>query len=186
MPVEVFKPKPSAGWVWWVALAALVIGSISPILFGPPSEPVPSWVWPIAWGTVALGVFFLVIAAYFPTMRYELAETELVLRYGPLLTYRIPYANLRGIERRNLMWSMLSSMRLPGLALWKVQYASDGILKMCSTRSARGVLVIRTNDPIPYGISPADEDRFVHELVMRAGKAGVEPAIDLSSVPPSR
>lgn len=186
MPVEVFKPKPSAGWVWWVALAVLIVGSIAPIPFFPQSEPVPVWVTPILWGTVGLGVFFLLIAALFPTMRYELTETELVLRYGPLLTYRIPYAALTGIERRNLEWSMWSSMRLPGLALWKVQYAKDGVVKMCSTRSARGVLVIRTTDPIPYGISPAEEDRFVHELLMRARKTGAEPTLDMSSIPPSR
>jgi len=186
MPVESFKPKPSAGWAWWIALAAVMVASAAPVLFLPTSEEVPWWVDLIMWGTVGLGLWFLAIAAYFPFMRYDLAETELVLSYGSLLVYRIPYSTLSSVERKNLAWGAQSSMRLPGLALWKVPYAHEGSIRMCSTRSSRGVLVLRTTDGVSYGISPAEEDRFVHELVARAQRAGVDLALDLASVPPSR
>jgi len=185
MPVESFKPKPSAGWAWWIALAAIMVASAAPVLFLPASEEVPVWADLIFAGTVGLGLWFLAIAAYFPLMRYDLAETELVISYGSLLSYRIPYSALVGVERKNLAWGAQSSMRLPGLALWKVRYAREGVIRMCSTRSSRGVLVLRTTEGTPYGISPAEEDRFIHELGMRTQRAGVELALDLSSVPPS-
>ncbi len=185
MPTESFKPKSSAGWAWWIGIAALMVASAAPVLFLPASEEVPWWVDLILWGTVGLGLWFLAIAAYFPSMRYDLAETELVLSYGSLLVYRIPYRSLTRIERRDLAWSSQSSMRLPGLALWTVP-TKGGKVRMCSTRATRGVLLLSVAEGLPYGISPAEEDRFVHELLARARQAGAEPTVDLSSVPPSR
>ncbi|TDB37924.1 MAG: hypothetical protein D9V44_07700 [Actinobacteria bacterium] len=186
MPTESFKPKPSSGWAWWVALAAVMFASAAPVLFLPASEEIPWWVDLIMWGTVGLGLWFLAIAIYFPAMRYHLTDTELVLSYGSLLAYRIPYPAITRIERRDLKWSSQSSMRLPGLALWTVPTSGSGRIRMCSTRSTRGVLLISVTDGHPYGISPAEEDRFVHELLARTSQTGVTPAVDLSSVPQSR
>lgn len=160
---ERYRPRPSYGWLSWLALAGVILLSSVPTLLLPAPEPVPVWVDLTMWGIVGLGLYFVFIAALFPMMAYELTETELVASYGPLLTYRVPYGSITDIHTENLTWSLWSSMRLPGLALFSVPYAGRGNIKMCSTRSAKGVLVIETTGG-PFGISPAEEERFVAEL----------------------
>jgi len=71
----------------------------------------------------------------------------------------------------NLSFSVWSSFRFPGLALWKVSYGGGmGTVKMCSTRSHRDVLLITAGGE-RYGISPDEHDRFVHELASRRSRA---------------
>lgn len=106
---------------------------------------------------------FLVLAMWFPTMRYELRSTELVLRYGPVLTYRIPLGDIRGIRRRNLGLTIWSSVRFPGVALFTVPYADMGNVRMCATAAINNVLLIETPKR-KYGITPADEEVFVRAL----------------------
>jgi hypothetical protein len=58
-------------------------------------------------------------------------------------------------------------MRWPGLALYKVPYGKHGNIHMCSTRMNRGVVLIQTPKGL-YGISPAEEARFIDTLRARA------------------
>ena len=80
---------------------------------------------------IGLGVPFLALTLWFPTMRYELDADALTLRYGPVLTYRIPLNQVQSVERRNLRLSLWSSVRLPGVALFSVPYRGLGQVKMC-------------------------------------------------------
>jgi hypothetical protein len=147
-------------------IAALLALTMAPLA----SEGMPaagSWILLVTGGLMLLIVaYMLLVAALFPTMCYELHERELVLRYGPILTYRIPYDSIDDVRRRDLQWTMWSSMRFPGLALWGVLYSDVGKVYMCSTRTAEGVLLISTAGR-KYGISPAEEDRFTDTLRAR-------------------
>jgi hypothetical protein len=115
-----------------------------------------------------IGLPMLCLALWFPAMRYELRSGELVLRYGPVLTYRIPLSSIVRIRRRNLAVSLWSSMRLPGLALFKVPYSDVGTVRMCATSASRRILLIETRDAA-YGLTPVDEEGFVAELKSRMG-----------------
>jgi hypothetical protein len=99
-------------------------------------------------------------------MRYELADDALVVSCGPLLRYRVPYAEITDVRRADLTPSLWSSMRLPGLALWGVRYADVGNIHMCATRMAKGILLI-TAGKRRYGITPADEVHFTVALSTR-------------------
>lgn len=170
-PVDSFRPKPSLGWLWVLAMTLLMTVPL-PIAFtvDPPKPDEVLIVWLSMIPLFGLAVWFLAVVVLFGRMRYELGIDALHISYGPLLRYAVPYASITGIEVQNLRFSAWSSFRFPGLALWKVPYAGAGQIRMCSTRSHRGVLVI-TAGKNRYGISPAEEDRFVHSL-----RAAVERA----------
>jgi hypothetical protein len=110
---------------------------------------------------VAIGV--LVLAVWFPTMRYELDQHELTLRYGPVLKYRIPLSEIRTIRRRDLSLTIWSTIRFPGIALFKVPYADVGNVKMCATAALNNILLIETEKD-KYGLTPADEEPFVSAI----------------------
>ena len=116
--------------------------------------------------SVVIGLPFLALAALFPTMRYELDADALTLRYGPVLRYRIPYSEIQGMQRRDLSVPVWSSMRLPGLALFVVPYNDVGPVRMCATRAAKDILLIRTTRAT-YGLTPADERSFLDAIMAR-------------------
>jgi uncharacterized membrane protein len=80
--VKTYKPRPSTGWIWLVLLAALfaVLGFLAMRAMGGPSGS----------GLIILiiasiiAVYFLALAVFFPSMRYELWADKLVLSYGRL------------------------------------------------------------------------------------------------------
>jgi hypothetical protein len=160
-PPRTFKPRPSHGWIWLVVMALIIVAiSIAPaIATGLPSTNATLTLIiciPIA-GT------FLVLASWFPTMHYELDHEQLTLRYGPVLTYRIPLREIRTIRRRNLGLTIWSTIRFPGIALFSVPYADVGNVKMCATAALNDILLIET-DKAKYGLTPADEEAFVSAL----------------------
>jgi len=170
-PVDSFRPKPSLGWLWVLGLTLLMIVPLPlAFLYDPPKPDEVLIVWLSMIPLFVLVIWFLAVVALFPRMRYELGIDALHISYGPLLRYTVPYASITGIEVRNLRFSAWSSFRFPGLALWKVPYTGSGQIRMCSTRSHRGVLVI-TAGKDRYGISPAEEDRFVHSLQAAVDRA---------------
>jgi hypothetical protein len=61
--------------------------------------------------TVPIGIAFLVIAACFPTMRYEVEGRDVTLTYGPLLRYIIHIKQIKSIRRRELGFSPVSGFR---------------------------------------------------------------------------
>jgi cytosine/uracil/thiamine/allantoin permease len=77
--IKIFRPRPSLGWLWLVLMAVIIFAiAIAPMLaMGLSSGSVILTV--IISSVVALA--FLVLAFWFPTMRYELGQDELTLRY---------------------------------------------------------------------------------------------------------
>lgn len=169
--MDVFLPKRSFGWAWALVLALFVAASLvmMPVsAYLEPDEEIPLAVWILVLAIdVPLLVLFGAIAAYFPKMRYEFGVDELVLSYGPILKYRIPYTDIRDVRQEDLSAQAWSSMRWPGLALYKVPYSKRGSIRMCSTRMNRGIILIETPKGL-YGVSPAEEERFVDTLRSRA------------------
>jgi hypothetical protein len=115
---------------------------------------------------VPFGLVFVLLAAFFPTMRYEIDGSCLTLRYGPLLRYTIDIHQIKSIRRRDLKIGPLSSFRFPGLAIFGVPYPEVGTVKMCATAASTGILLIET-DSTKYGLTPADEEELVAELKAR-------------------
>jgi len=157
-PIKTFRPRPSFGWFWLVLMAAIIIAiSIVPALavgLSSSSAVVTLIV------CIPVAISFLVLAFCFPTMRYELGRDQLKLLYGPVLTYRIPLGEIRSIRRRSLSMTIWSTIRFPGIALFKVPYADVGNVKMCATAALNNILLIETEKE-KYGLTPADEEAFV-------------------------
>jgi len=164
-----FKPRPSVGWAWLavIALACIGIGALTALPLLHADAPIGILLL-VALPLPLIGVPFLVLAIWFPTMRYQLDERSLTLRYGPVLTYQIPLNEIQTIRKRNLSISLLSSMRLPGLALFTVHYTDLGNVKMCATAAATGILLVETAKH-KYGLTPADEEGFLAALQARIG-----------------
>lgn len=163
---KVFKPRPSTGWVWVGVLALVLLGAglYMLITFGFSGPLVLTILL-----TIPLGLVFLLLTVFFPTMRYEIEGTKLMLTYGPLLRYTIDIGQIKSIRRRDLKISPLSSFRFPGLAIFGVPYLEIGTVKMCATAASTGILLIET-ESTKYGLTPANEEEFVAELRKRMGK----------------
>jgi hypothetical protein len=165
----VFKPRPSSGWLTLGGIGFVLLAYSVAILASSINGNVGlGFLWPIVL-MVVIGAVFIFIAAWFPTMRYVLHDDTLELIYGPLLRYKIPLAEIRGMRRRDLRISLLSSMRLPGVALFEVTYGDVGKVKMCSTAALKDILLIETERGL-YGITPADEQGLVAAVRARTGK----------------
>lgn len=162
---RVYKPRPSTGWAWVGVLGLILLGT-GLSLFIQSGFTGPFIVTILL--TVPIGIGFLVIAAYFPSMRYEIDGTSLILTYGPLLRYIIDLEQVKSIKRRDMGIAIVSSFRFPGLALFSVPYPEVGSVKMCATAASSGILVIETESE-KYGLTPADEKDFVAELQRRMG-----------------
>ena len=160
---KIFKPRPSTGWLWVGTLGVmlLAIGLSMLITYGFSGPFIVTILL-----TVPIGLVFLLLAVFFPTMRYEIEGTRLTLIYGPLLRYTIDIPQIKSIRRRDLKISPLSSFRFPGLAIFGVPYLEIGTVKMCATAASSGILLIET-ESARYGLTPADEEEFVVELRKR-------------------
>jgi hypothetical protein len=160
---KVFKPRPSSGWLWVGALGLLLlaIGLSMLVIYGFAGPYIVTILL-----TVPFGLVFVLLAAFFPTMRYEIDGSGLTLKYGPLLRYTIDIRQIKSIRRRDLKISSLSSFRFPGLAIFGVPYPEVGTVKMCATAASTGILLIET-DSTKYGLTPADEEELVAELKSR-------------------
>jgi PH (Pleckstrin Homology) domain-containing protein len=157
-PTKTFHPRPSYGWAWLVLMSIVISAlAIIPALATGLSSTGPILTLIIC---VPVAIGFLVLAVWFPTMRYELDQDQLTLCYGPFLTYQIPLDEIRTIRRRNLGLTIWSTIRFPGIALFKVPYADVGNVKMCATAALNNILLIET-DKDKYGLTPADEEVFV-------------------------
>ncbi len=116
---------------------------------------------------VAIGLYeaalaFLVLC-YLPHMRYELRDNALYLILGPWKS-RIPYDHIIDVVRKDMAFSALSSFRMPGIAVFGVNYSDEGTVRMYSTHELKDVTLIKTIDGKKYGISPADPDGFMAAL----------------------
>ncbi|MDO8880554.1 MAG: PH domain-containing protein [Coriobacteriia bacterium] len=168
-----FRPARSFGWAWLMAIMALVLAPMAPILVQPGvfsgDEAVGAW---IAIAVIAPIVALMLLALVsLPQMRYDLERDALVISCGRMLRYRVPFSEITDVRRADLTPSLWSSMRMPGLALWTVPYADIGRVRMCATRMATGILLIEAGG-MRYGITPADEQAFVTALMMMLPKRG--------------
>ncbi len=163
---KVYIPRPSTGWAW-VGVPGLILLVIGLSLIIQTGFTGPFIVAILI--TVPTGIVFLTIAACFPSMRYEIDNTSLILTYGPLLRYVIDFEKIKSIKRRDLGIAVVSSFRFPGLALFSIPYPEVGTVKMCATAANSGILLIETESQ-KYGLTPADEQGFVAELQKRMGK----------------
>jgi hypothetical protein len=155
---KIFKPRPSAGWFWLVLMAGIILAlGVAPISAAG-STSTSTVITLIILTPVALA--FLILAFWFPTMRYELDPEQIVLHYGPVINYRISFKEIRTIWRRNLSMTIWSTVRFPGIALFKVPYADVGDVKMCATVALKDILLIETAKE-KFGLTPAGEEAFV-------------------------
>jgi PH (Pleckstrin Homology) domain-containing protein len=157
---KIFKPRPSTGWVWVgvIGLALLGTGLSLMIAFGF-SGPFMLTILL----TIPIGIGFLLLAIFFPAMRYEIEGNHLTLTYGPLLRYSLDIRQIKSIRHRDLSISLVSSFRFPGLAIFAVPYPEVGSVKMCATAASHDILIIET-ETTKYGLTPAEEQNFVAEL----------------------
>jgi hypothetical protein len=162
---KVYKPRPSTGWAW-VGVLGLIMLSIGLSLIIQSGFTGPFIVAILI--SIPIGIVFLTIAVCFPSMRYEIDGTSLILTYGPLLRYIIDLEQVKSIKRRDMGFVIVSSFRFPGLALFSVPYPDVGSVKMCATAANSGILLIETESE-KYGLTPADEKDFVAELQKRMG-----------------
>jgi hypothetical protein len=163
-PIKTFRPRPSFGWFWLILLAVIICYPIVPALAVGLSSSSAVVTFIVC---IPVAISFLVLAFWFPTMRYELDQDQLTLRYGPVITYRIPLSEIRSIRRRNLSMTIWSTVRFPGIALFKVPYADVGNVKMCATAALNNILLIETEKE-KYGLTPADEEAFVTAIRAQA------------------
>ncbi len=161
--IRIFRPRDSYGWISLIFMGTAVMAfGIAPAVAG--GLNIASTVTLLICVPVAMA--FLILALWFPTMRYELSNTELVLRYGPVLTYRISLGKIKGIRRRCLGMTIWSCVRFPGVALFTAPYSDVGNVKMCATAALNNVLLIETSKG-KYGITPADEEELVTAIQER-------------------
>ncbi len=155
--IKKFQPRPSYGWFWLVFMAAI----IAAIAIAPALELISTSTAKLTLIIcVPVALTFLILAFWFPTMRYELDPNQITLRYGPILTYRIPLKQIQTIRRKNLSLTIWSSIRFPGIALFQVPYADVGNVKMCATAALNNILLIETAKA-KYGLTPANEEAFL-------------------------
>ena len=163
-PTKTFQPRHSYGWAWLILMALIIIiVSIMPALAVGLSSSSTVLTLIIC---IPIAIAFLVLGLWFPTMRYELDQDQITLRYGPVLTYRSPLGKICTIRRRNLSMTIWSAIRFPGIALFKVPYADVGNVKMCATAALNNILLIETETD-KFGLTPADEESFVAAIRVR-------------------
>lgn len=161
---RVFKARPSSGWAWVSAIGILLLiiaaflisliwadGAISIVTYLPSAL------------IGLMGLAFLLLAAWFPGIRYEINADRLDIHYGPLQLYQVDLKQVQKIRQCDLEYSPVSSLRVPGLALYKVHYPNVGVVNMCATSAFRSILLIETSKE-KYGLTPADETGFVTAL----------------------
>lgn len=112
---------------------------------------------------LSLTVQVLLVLRSLPHMRYELRDDALYLILGPWKS-SISYDSITDVVRKDLAFSVLSSFRMPGIAVFDVAYSDEGTVRMYSTHELADVTLIKTRDGKKYGVSPADPDGFIAAL----------------------
>jgi hypothetical protein len=163
---KIFKPRPSTGWIWVGLIGCVLLATGLGLMI---TQGLSSPFLLMILLTIPIGIGFLVLAIFFPTMRYEIEGSRLTLCYGPLLRYTIEMGQIKSIRSRDIEISLVSSFRFPGLAIFSVPYPEVGTVKMCATAASHGILLIETASG-KYGLTPADEQGFVAELRDRMRK----------------
>lgn len=152
---EWFRPRASLwGWLCSVAVVAGLAALLAvAIRHGTPAD------WIVSVLIIALiipATFFLCI---YPTMKYSVGAGTVVLSCGPF-KWRIPVSSICSIKEDELEYLPKSQgWKLPGYALFRIEYGRIGIVRMCATSLTTRVLLISTGTE-KWGITPADVDSF--------------------------
>lgn len=164
--MKTYPAAPSKGSMV-IGAFTLVMGALAAL---PVLLPLP---WPMKVVNLLIFAPFILLSAltalWLPGMRYELGEKELVLRCG-YFRWRIQLRDIQEVSKQDLALNPISSFRGPGYALFKVPYADAGVVTMCSTRSLRDIILIRTGKR-KYGITPREEAEFLRDLTRRLEQA---------------
>jgi hypothetical protein len=150
-----------------------VVAVLARCLFVPwPDRVVTIVMWIIFGSSLAVMLYLtlevLLVLCYLPHMRYELRDDALYLILG-FWKSRIPYDQIIDVVRKDLAFSALSSFRMPGIAVFDVNYSDEGTVRMYSTHELKDVILIKTSDGKKYGVSPADPDGFMAALKQEIG-----------------
>jgi membrane protein YdbS with pleckstrin-like domain len=168
---RVFRPRVS-GWTrasTWLFAVVFTIPFIAVIITAHDA-------WGELWWTVLLlgvmAVAGIVVSVYtvgvVRTMRYILTTDAVGICAGRHLRC-IPFKDTVRVEVVDLAFNLVSSYRLPGLAVYDVTYSDEGIMTMFSTHALKDVVLVETADHHKYGISPEDEVEFMGDLRSRLG-----------------
>ena len=162
--MRVYKPAPSGGTYWLIGLAlALVFVPVLQYL----QHRVGVGLAVVSLLCGAIAVWLLLLAYWFPTMRYELDQQAVTISFGRVIHWRIPLREIRKVEVKDLTLSVWAATRLPGIALFPVYYSNVGAVRMCATRAAKQIVLIRTASAV-YGVTPEEQDEFTRALQARA------------------
>jgi len=164
MEPRVFRPARSAGTAWLMGMSAFLV-AVPVLQWAAGAKGVGLSIFTLLCGLGA--VWLLLLAFWFPTMRYELDRQAVTLIYGPILRWRIPLREIRRVELKDLAMSVWVATRLPGIALFSVHYADVGVVRMCATRASKGIVLIETTGAT-YGVTPEDAEEFRQALQARA------------------
>ncbi len=126
-------------------ICMLIVLSIAPveILYSYNGERIPTGLIlilaPLFIVFLSLAIFIVVAIFAISRMRYELHEAELLIVLGPRKE-GIPYNHIVDILAKDLSFNVLSSFRMPGVALFDVLYSDEGIVRMYSTHALKDVV----------------------------------------------
>jgi Bacterial PH domain len=162
---EVFKPRKSL-WGWLSSVA--VVGGLGALLVVAIRQGTPA-----AWIVTGLltvliipGIFFLCI---YPTMKYSVGADTVILSCGPF-RWLIPISNICRMREDDLQYLPKSQgWKLPGYALFRIEYGRIGMVRMCATSLTTRILLISTDTEI-WGITPAGVDSFKAAIARGGGR----------------
>jgi hypothetical protein len=125
----------------------------------------------IIWGVILLLIIPPIIVLFARTasaVSYTLEADDLVLKYGKLVNYRIPYRTIRSVRSYNLRSKEHAQMDgswalLPGLDTTAYRTDDAGVIKLVATASS-GYIVLIEAEGGNYGINPRDEANFTSSL----------------------
>ena len=166
----VFKPRrPHTGRSWLLfgifmapyTLITILLWYISLLVF-------------IPWTVVLVPCLFVVVLLLFFSARgvdYTLEADALVLRYGTLVNYRLPYRTISDVRHYTLTSTERPTMRgtwakLPSLDTTAYRTSDVGDVKMLATTSSGPIVLIETESG-NYGINPIDDEGFISALRQR-------------------
>lgn len=168
----VFPPRPSNGGTHMAVLAGILLAlAMVPALVAWLFLRDFWWIF-LAVAVLDLAFSWLILryAIYFPQMRYELAPDGLRIRYGPLLHYHIPYDSIRWVWTHNFEHRpYVRRVSSPGLLLHGALFPGVGKVFMCATANKGRIMLISTGSQT-YGITPQDEEGFLHALKAYTGE----------------
>ena len=163
----VYHPRPSNGWMWIAGVVVFIWLNQLLVVAIIWNSPAPlSTLWPSVLINLIITAPMVLFIFWSRQISYTLDNKTLTVQCGPILRYTIPLDTIQTLRRRNLSISMYSSFRFPGLALYSCYYTDVGTVKMCATAAAHQILLIETSAG-KYGITPADEEKFVADLTSK-------------------